>query len=354
MAVPKSTLWDMDQHTEAKHDLLGGYLDAWFPIIASKFPSLTYAEGFAGPNEYSGGEPGSPSIALARACRDDVVATSAATRFVFVEERADRHKHLEMTLARDFPLEGRLASLDMTAHRGTCQDDLLPCLGAAGAWGKPVFANLDGWGADVPYEVVRRIGVNGSSEVLITVTPSHFMRFADVVETKAGDRVFGHTKWRTVAECESPADKRRFLVDTYRASLASAGFPFSLLFEMLDEGGHELYLFYGTSHWLGLDKMKDAMWKVDPVHGQRFRDPRDPDQFSFTLDEPQLVPLQNDLVELMRTKGPLPLEVLRQHARFQTIYRIPHANRAVRTLRDSGRIKTPMGHLKDESIIELG
>jgi len=47
--------------------------------------------------------------------------------------------------------------------------------------------------------------------VLITVTPSHFMRFADVVETKAGDRVFGHTKWRTVAECESPADKRRFL-----------------------------------------------------------------------------------------------------------------------------------------------
>ncbi|WP_260326384.1 hypothetical protein [Streptomyces sp. TLI_185] len=44
---------------------------------------------------------------------------------------------------------------------------------------------------------------------------------------------------------------------------------------MNDEGNRKLYLIFGTQHELGLEKMKDAMWKVDPSYGVRYRDPRD-------------------------------------------------------------------------------
>ena len=52
---------------------------------------------------------------------------------------------------------------------------------------------------------------------------------------------------------------------------------------MRDEGGRELWLLFGTSSLLGVEKMKDAMWAVDPVYGVRYRDPRDPAQMFLTL-----------------------------------------------------------------------
>lgn len=43
------------------------------------------------------------------------------------------------------------------------------------------------------------------------------------------------------------------------------------------EEGHELILQVNC-----VEKMKDAMWAVDPAYRVRYRDPRDPDQ--MTLD----------------------------------------------------------------------
>jgi len=56
MAVPTGTLWPRDPHTAAKHQMLFTYLQAWFPIIGSRFPGLTYVDAFAGPGEYAGGK----------------------------------------------------------------------------------------------------------------------------------------------------------------------------------------------------------------------------------------------------------------------------------------------------------
>ena len=74
MAVPKEVVWDRDPHTEAKHDLLKVYLDAWFPIMASRWSStgICYVDAFAGPGEYRDGSVGSPIIALDAACRSEV------------------------------------------------------------------------------------------------------------------------------------------------------------------------------------------------------------------------------------------------------------------------------------------
>ena len=59
------TLPPIQPHTQAKHDILRHHMGAWFPILGrSSSGPLQYIDGFAGPGEYEGGEPGSPKIAL--------------------------------------------------------------------------------------------------------------------------------------------------------------------------------------------------------------------------------------------------------------------------------------------------
>ena len=68
MATPIETLWEIDPHTRAKHEILQRYLEAWFPILSSYHHRIVYIDGFAGPGRYKGGELGSPIIALGLAC----------------------------------------------------------------------------------------------------------------------------------------------------------------------------------------------------------------------------------------------------------------------------------------------
>jgi len=64
MSVPKSTIWPIESHTQAKHKILEFYLQAWFPILGSRYSRINFIDGFAGPGIYSEGEEGSPLIAL--------------------------------------------------------------------------------------------------------------------------------------------------------------------------------------------------------------------------------------------------------------------------------------------------
>ena len=65
MAAPTTTIWDLESHSRAKHEILKRYLQAWVPILGqSSYSELLYIDGFAGPGRYSKGEDGSPIIAL--------------------------------------------------------------------------------------------------------------------------------------------------------------------------------------------------------------------------------------------------------------------------------------------------
>ena len=64
VAAPKKTIWKLEPHTKAKHDILRKYLQAWFPILSSWRRRVVYYDGFAGPGRYEGGEAGSPLIAI--------------------------------------------------------------------------------------------------------------------------------------------------------------------------------------------------------------------------------------------------------------------------------------------------
>ena len=65
MVDKDSIIWPAAPHTLAKHTVYRQYLSKWMPIMVHSWKgNVTYAEGFAGPGIYTGGEPGSPVIAL--------------------------------------------------------------------------------------------------------------------------------------------------------------------------------------------------------------------------------------------------------------------------------------------------
>lgn len=63
MAKRLDTIWDIEPHTAAKHDILRRYLQAWIPILGSTHERIVYIDAFAGPGIYKGGEDGSPIVA---------------------------------------------------------------------------------------------------------------------------------------------------------------------------------------------------------------------------------------------------------------------------------------------------
>jgi three-Cys-motif partner protein len=98
VAVPKDTIWPIEPHTSAKHQILRKYLDAWLPILGTYNKRIVYIDGFSGPGQYTGGEPGSPIIAL-EAARTHRANLAGELIFLFVEERADRVAHLNSRIA---------------------------------------------------------------------------------------------------------------------------------------------------------------------------------------------------------------------------------------------------------------
>lgn len=198
MTVPQGVLWDPDAHTKEKHALLRGYLDAWWPIILQgRFRGATFAEGFSGPGEYTDGSDGSPVVAMRALLEHNRTLPATPSRFVFVEDDRRRADHLRSVVPQRFPSIPGHVSADVV--HGRCETDLLPTLDGCGAWGQPIFAFLDPFGVAVPHTVVRRIGQNGNSEVLVTFFASQLTRWATNTDVDQGDVMFGDTDWRGVA-----------------------------------------------------------------------------------------------------------------------------------------------------------
>jgi three-Cys-motif partner protein len=344
MAVPKQVVWECKPHTLAKHRILERYLQAWYPILIGKSwcQTLTYAEGFAGPGVYEDGSPGSPVIAAEVFLRRKHLAVGKPLNMVLVEAHAGRLARLKQEMAVLVAKYGNEPG-PLNAPRyeeGECGDKLLGALAGCGAWRGPVFAFLDSYGGpDVPLDVARVIARRRSSEVLITFGTNFLTRFGSKDEHQAsGDQAFGGQAWRKVYELPA-AEKKPFLISTYRDSLKTAGFTYVLSFEMIDDTGSDLHLVFGTKDPLGLERMKDAMWKVDPVRGVHYRDPRVPDQAAFEFDlHPDLEPLSLEILRILGD-GERTVAQLQDHALLETVYRPPHARSAIIAMLKHGLVE---------------
>ena len=64
MTTPKDTIWPIEPHTLAKHEILRRYLETWYPILCRYNTHVVYIDGFCGSGRYKGGEPASLRVPM--------------------------------------------------------------------------------------------------------------------------------------------------------------------------------------------------------------------------------------------------------------------------------------------------
>ena len=340
MAVPKETIWAIEPHTSAKHQILRKYLDAWLPILGTYNKRVVYVDGFAGPGRYTGGEPGSPIVALEAALTHQAKLPSELV-FLFIEKENDRADHLE----------GEIAKLQLTSsfkvqvERGTFADRLgsmLDALDKTSSQIAPTFALIDPFGfSGIPYALIQRLLSKNKCEVLVTVMADSINRWlehpvekikASIVETFGTDEA--------IKIAEGTGDRVIELKNLYHRQLNKAA-KFVRYFEMRDYDGRLVYyLFFASNNPLGHLKMKEAMWKVDPMGAFTFSDSTDPNQTLLFDLNPSMAPLAADLSAKFKGAGQIPVKRVEAYVEDDTAYLRKHMLGALKLLEsEPGKLK---------------
>ena len=336
MTAPQEPVWSIKPHTQAKHELLRHYLGAWYPVMASREQRLIFIDGFAGPGIYKAGEPGSPVIALRALLEHPAFPRHKEREFDFHFIEADRHRleRLQSELQCFYPLP---RNVKVTLHPGTFEgvgDTLANDLGRTGANGAPILAFVDPFGVSgVPIELVRKLLASRKCEMVLTFMVGDLNRFLVTPEMRAqGERLFGTTDFSGIER--APQGERTIeLVRLFEQQLgAAAGFRYALHFEMLRSNNSvAYYLVYATKHKKGVEKFKDAMWKVDPSTGCRFSD-RDYSQGSLlTGDHVDVSPLQQQVAGEFGGHA-VDIGLVEDFALLRTVFRRPHLMTVLRNM----------------------
>ena len=271
MGKPRSKVWSMEAHTRAKHDLLRHYLKAWYPIIARYSDRAVFIDGFAGPGTYEDGSPGSPIIALKTLLEHSSYSTFASCTFtfLFIESDKRRFSQLEEEIAKLGKLPANVVVHLRNTDFATVADELATIMRDQNRALAPTLAFIDPFGiSGIPLELIARLLSSDKCELFVTFMADPLNRFS-----KAGNidqhcvELFGTDAYRQAQGIPG-------LVDLYEAQLRDvAKFPFVREFQMIRTDGHPAYyLIHATRSEKGVEKMKDAMWNVDPGSGLSFSD----------------------------------------------------------------------------------
>ena len=96
------------------------------------------------------------------------------------------------------------------------------------------------------------------------------------------------------------------------------------------------------------------MWSVDPIHGERFRDPRDVNQLSFEItDKPDLSLLKVQLRKLLSQRGSATITALKDVALFDTVFKSTHVMPAILAMEDDGEVTLRRARRHDEYQVYL-
>jgi len=291
------TIWQGSAHTFAKHQILETYLEAWMPIMSRQShrigiseTELLFVDGFAGPGRYAGGEDGSPILAI-----ESVLGHShdfyIPISFLFIEQDNKRRAILQDVIRHHKKRTDESPRIkSIRVEKGDCETVLNNVLDDFKRTNRnvgPAFFFLDQFGfSNVPMQLIQRIMSQPLCEVFLYLNWDHMNRFlADETKWSSLDKTFGGQEWRKALTIES--HKRPvFILNTYKAALKERGSSkYVWHFAMCDTNDKLIYwLFFSTNNLRGLEEMKKAMWKVDPVGGFRFSDKDNPSQISLFCD----------------------------------------------------------------------
>jgi three-Cys-motif partner protein len=333
MGAPKTTTWKLDPHTRAKHEILRRYLEAWTPILSlGGFPTIAYVDGFAGPGVYSGGEDGSPIIAL-KAALQHQDKIKAKVLFLFIEKAVDRASKLEQLVAAfALPTNFHVRVVGGQTFETGFRENLLDFYRKQRKGIPPTFAFIDpfGW-TGVPFELVEEILANQSCEVLINFMFEEINRFIEHPDqTENFDTLFGTDEWRQMTGIAEKRARRDFVHGLYLRQLrVAAGAKYVRSFEMRnDKDVTDYFLFFATNSPRGMAKMKEAMWKVDQSGEFRFSDATNPAQELLFSPTPNFDALRRAIVGRF-SGGETTVAAVEDFVLAETPYRETHYKKQV-------------------------
>ncbi|MEI8342735.1 MAG: three-Cys-motif partner protein TcmP, partial [Verrucomicrobiota bacterium] len=141
----------------------------------------------------------------------------------------------------------------------------------------PKFFFIDPFGAKgVPFATVSDILSNRFTEVLINLDADGIARILRANTSAVYERllteIFGDDSWRKISRSSSFSQQCREVLNLYKGNLRKhAQYIFS--FEMkTSESALNYFLVFASQHPRGLEKMKEAMKKIDQDGSYRFSD----------------------------------------------------------------------------------
>jgi three-Cys-motif partner protein len=344
VAVPIDTIWQLEPHTAAKHKILACYLDAWFPILATYNGRIVYLDGFSGPGRYLGWEPGSPIVALQSALAHSQRLTKEVV-FFFIEEKPDRADHLEAEIAKlKLPAKFRV-----TVERGEFAKKFgatIDGLERNGLKIAPTFALIDPFGfSGLPYSLIKKLLSHPKCEVLITFmvdSINRWLRSPDASIASHITETFGTPDAAAVAKTP---DRINALKQIYFSQLKQLA-RFVRYFEMRDHDNRVVYyLFFASNNPLGHQRMKEAMWKVDPNGQFGFSDSTDPAQ-TVLFQNPHAEDLAQQISSKFRGIRKLAVSSIETFVNDETAYLRKHMTKALKHL-EANSLLTAEPHKSD-------
>lgn len=266
--------FDMEPHTEAKHNILERYLEQWFPILNTWREGVAYIDGFAGPGVYSKGEPGSPIIAL-RVANKYAHNEGFYARLWFIEPDSENNRSLHEQVEKA-TLEGAVRVEDITGS--TFEESFAGIVERLQEDGgmPPTFAFVDPNGySGVRMDTLTDFLKLPRCEFLFTFMDGFLKRFIGLPEEARKRQLtdlFGTGDWESALELKG-REQIGFLLDLYTRQLKLRGVAHTLAFEMRNENEQTIYhLVFATNSKRGLEAMKESMVKVDPKFTFRISD----------------------------------------------------------------------------------
>jgi three-Cys-motif partner protein len=268
------TIWPLDEHTIAKHEILANYLAGWFPILSRYQGRIVYIDGFAGPGIYSGGELGSPIIALKTASDHMLRSSFKQIMFLFIESRQDRAEKLKTVIqGHCLPLPDKFAYQIYTGEFETVVGEGLETLEKEDKKLAPTFAFIDPFGyTGFSMEFLSKILSYQKCELFITFMSGFIKRFLDEEKEESLTKLFGTDEWKKIKGIQGYRDET--LLELYKKQLKEkCGVEYVRSFEMVNRSNQPIYhLIFCTNSIKGLEVMKNSMWAVDKRGQYRFSD----------------------------------------------------------------------------------
>lgn len=334
----------MDPQTRGKHLVLRAYLDAWIPIMGFSNERIVFIDGFAGPGEYADGEEGSPIIALRALAEHSAKGRiRAKTMFYFIELDGARAAHLEEKVK---PFREQLPTAQIAIEQGECDAILTGVLDAISERKMvlaPSFVMLDPFGVShTPLSLIERVLKNPKSEIYISFMWEWIDRFKETGEFEGPmDDLFGTTEWRGAIKLPTSQERKEYLYTLYDRQLRTAGAKYVTYFELFSESRHVYTIFFATKHHVGMDRMKQAIWRADTSGRYQFRGRVGSEQIVLELEYAANLPeLQRQIRAEFGGDQPVASEAIMHWAQTDaTDFHSGHVKSALRNMEKAGEIE---------------